>query len=184
MIRVPFYKIIRWSIVLIMVFQVNLVSGQIPVIPVPQHVEMNRYDNLYQNPHSNILNIISSSHSTFIQKQKESIIREVEENERKRVAINKQYILREYLKSNSIPLPNFSETPGTEYFHSARKEILEMLEGKKAMSLKRAVFITENAFFQNQMKYEEFDTAIQNLKHICLLKMQEEKLDMNDDFRR
>ncbi|WP_303071739.1 hypothetical protein [Bacteroides nordii] len=182
MIRVPFYKIIRWSIVLIMVFQVNLVSGQIPVIPVPQHVEMNRYDNLYQNPHSNILNIISSSHSTFIQKQKESIIREVEENERKRVAINKQYILREYLKSNSIPLPNFSETPGTEYFHSARKEILEMLEGKKAMSLKRAVFITENAFFQNKMKYEEFDTAIQNLKHICLLKMQEEKLDMNDEL--
>ena len=48
------------------------------------------------------------------------------------------------------------------------------------MSLKRAVFVTENAFFGNKMKYEEFDAAIQNLKHICLLKMQEEKLDKND----
>ena len=55
-----------------------------------------------------------------------------------------------------------------------------MLEGKKEMSLKRAVFVTENAFFGNKMKYEEFDAAIQNLKHICLLKMQEEKLDKND----
>lgn len=79
MIKVPFHKVIRWSIVSIIIFQVNLVSGQIPVIPVPQRIEMNRYDNLYQNLHPDISNIISSSHSTFIQKQNESIMREVED---------------------------------------------------------------------------------------------------------
>ena len=107
-------------------------------------------------------------------------MREVKENERRRAAINRQYAIQKYMKSNSIPLPDFSPTPGSECFQSAREEILEMLEGKKEMSLKRAVFVTENAFFGNKMKYEEFDAAIQNLKHICLLKMQEEKLDKND----
>ena len=106
--------------------------------------------------------------------------REVKENERRRAAINRQYAIQKYMKSNSIPLPDFSSTPGSECFQSAREEILEMLEGKKKMSLKRAVFVTENAFFGNKMKYEEFDAAILNLKHICLLKMQEEKLDKND----
>ena len=149
---------------------------------LPQFSEINRYDDSCQPSHSKTHNMILSPHSTFIQKQNESIMREVEENECRRTAINRQHVVREYLKSNSIPLPDFSSVSGSEYFHSARKEILEMLDGKKAMSLKRAVFVTENAFFQNKMKYEEFDAAIQNLKHICVLKMQEEKLDKNDEL--
>ena len=79
-------------------------------------------------------------------------MREVKENERRRAAINRQYAIQKYMKSNSIPLPDFSPTPGSECFQSAREEILEMLEGKKEMSLKRAVFVTENAFFGNKME--------------------------------
>lgn len=183
MIRTVLDKIIHCSIISIILFQMTTVSGQIPQISIPQRAEINRYDNLYSTPQPKSPNTISSSpHDAFIRKQNESIMREVKENELKREAINRQHVIQKHLKSNAIPLPDFSGSPGTEYFHSAQKEILEMLEDKKSMSLKRAVFTTENAFFQNKIKYEEFDAAIQNLKQICLLKMQEEKLDINDEL--
>ena len=180
--KIVSHEIIYWSIILISIFQMSSVLGQTSVVPHFPHFQMNRYDNLYQAPQPTIPNSPSSFQNIFIQKQNELFVREVEENECKRAVANRQHIVREYLKSDSIPLPDFSATSGTECFHSARKEILGMLEGKNAMSLKRAVFVTENAFFQNKMKYEEFDAAIQNLKHICQLKMQEQKLDENDEL--
>ena len=179
MIKVVLHKIIYWSIILIPILRANSLFAQVPVISIPQPAEIGRFDNFHQtSPHKTP--DISSSRDALIQRQNEAIIREVKENERRRAAINRQYTIQKYMKSNSIPLPDFSSTPGSECFQSAREEILEMLEGKKKMSLKRAVFVTENAFFGNKMKYEEFDAAILNLKHICLLKMQEEKLDKND----
>lgn len=179
MIKVVLHKIIYWSIILIPILRANSLFAQVPVISIPQPAEIGRFDNFHQTSPQKTPGI-SSSRDALIQRQNEAIIREVKENERRRAAINRQYAIQKYMKSNSIPLPDFSSTPGSECFQSAREEILEMLEGKKKMSLKRAVFVTENAFFGNKMKYEEFDAAILNLKHICLLKMQEEKLDKND----
>ena len=179
MIKVVLHKIIYWSIILIPILRANSLFAQVPVISIPQSAEIGRFDNFHQTSPQKTPGI-SSSRDALIQRQNEAIIREVKENERRRAAINRQYAIQKYMKSNSIPLPDFSSTPGSECFQSAREEILEMLEGKKKMSLKRAVFVTENAFFGNKMKYEEFDAAILNLKHICLLKMQEEKLDKND----
>ena len=141
------HEIIYWSIILISIFQMSSVLGQTSVVPHFPHFQMNRYDNLYQAPQPTIPNSPSSFQNIFIQKQNELFVREVEENERKRAVANRQHIVREYLKSDSIPLPDFSATSGTECFHSARKEILGMLEGKNAMSLKRAVFVTEKRRF-------------------------------------
>lgn len=178
--KIALRKLICLSIVSIMIPHVNTIIAQIPAISVPRPAEMGRYDNLYQPHQPKTPYIIATPQDARIRKQNEDIMREVEENERRRAEINRQYAIREYLKSNPIPLPDFSNAPGTENFHNARKEILEMLDGKRTISLKRAVFVTENAFFGNKMKYDEFDAAIQNLKHICLLKMKEEKLDIND----
>ena len=179
MIKVVLHKIIYWSIILITILRADSLFAQVPVISIPQPAEIDRFDNFHQTSPQKTPGI-SSSRDALIQRQNEAIMREVKENERRRTAINRQYAIQKHMKSNSIPLPDFSSVPGSECFQSAREEILEMLEGKKEMSLKRAVFVTENAFFGNKMKYEEFDAAIQNLKHICLLKMQEEKLDKND----
>lgn len=166
MFKIGLYKMIPCSIIFIIILQVNTISGQISQISTSQHPVMTRYDDMY-NSQPKVPNISSPfPQDTFIQQKNEAILREVEE----------------YLKCNSITLPVCSTTPISEYFHSARNEILEMLEGKRNLSLKRAVFVTENAFFQNRMKYEDFDTAIKNLKYICLLKLQEEKLDINDDM--
>lgn len=181
MIEEVFHKEIFWCIIVVMLLQSTIIWGQVPEIPTPQQGTMGRYDNMLRGSEPNFPDIISSiSINNSAQRRNEAIIRDVMENERKRNEISRQLALREFLKSNHIPLPDFSTNPGTEYFHNARKEIVEMLEGKRKLSLKRTIFITENAFFQNKMKYEEYDAAIQNLKRICLLKMHEEKLDTND----
>ncbi len=62
--------------------------------------------------------------------------------------------------SISYSLPSFASTPGTGYFRKAFDEINGMLQGTKPLDLKRAVFLTENAFFGNQMDYNNFDKLI------------------------
>ena len=151
MIKVVLHKIIYWSIILITILRASSLFSQVPVISIPQPAEIGRFDNFRQTSPQKPSGI-SSSRDALIQRQNEAIMREVKENERRRAAINRQYAIQKYMKSNSIPLPDFSPTPGSECFQSAREEILEMLEGKKEMSLKRAVFVTENAFFGNKMK--------------------------------
>lgn len=178
--KVVFHEIILRSLVIVILFQMTPVFGQIQVTPITQPTEIMRYDSFHSTmePKNS-----SSFHNTLIQRQNESIMREVDEYECRRIAINNnQSAIQDYIETNLIPLPDFSLVSGVECFYSARKEILEMLEGKRDMSLKRAVFVTENAFFKNKMEYSQFDAAIQNLKHICLLKMQEEKLYQNDEL--
>lgn len=48
----------------------------------------------------------------------------------------------------------------TTAYKNARQEILAMLEGKTTPSLKRAVFVVENAF-DNRLRWNEFDSLIQ-----------------------
>ena len=135
MIKVVLHKIIYWSIILITILRANSLFAKVPVISIPEPAEIGRFDNFRQTSPQKPSGI-SSSRDALIQRQNEAIMREVKENERRRAAIN----------SNSIPLPDFSSAPGSECFQSAREEILEMLEGKKEMRLKRAIFVTENAF--------------------------------------
>lgn len=168
--------------VLIILFQVVNVSGQPPVLSTPQPAEFEQYgiSGFSSQPAAPVSP--SFPYDNKIQRQNEFLMREALETERRRAAISRQHALREQLKAITVSLPDFSAAPGTGYFHAARNEIQEMLEDKRQLSLKRAVFITENAFFQERMRYEEFDVAIQNLKRICLLKMQEEKLDEHDNL--
>jgi hypothetical protein len=56
--------------------------------------------------------------------------------------------------------PDQSTVAGTEFYRQAFAEIGEMLEGKKPLNLKRAVFLTENAYWDNRMTYDWFAADI------------------------
>jgi hypothetical protein len=56
--------------------------------------------------------------------------------------------------------PDQSAVEGTEFYREAFSEITQMLEGKKPLSLKKAVFLSENAWFGNQKQYEWFCSDI------------------------
>ncbi len=50
-----------------------------------------------------------------------------------------------------------------ENYNQAFDELHQMLKGQKPLSFKRAVFITENAYLENQLPYEDFQKQIDAL---------------------
>ena len=54
-----------------------------------------------------------------------------------------------------------------KFYNSAYDEIVNMLSGKSELSLKRAVFVTENAYHKNKLNYEKYCKQIDALVFIC-----------------
>lgn len=48
------------------------------------------------------------------------------------------------------------------YFDNALQEVKEMLEGSRPLDFQRAVFVTENAYHENNYSYKSFERAIKN----------------------
>lgn len=53
-----------------------------------------------------------------------------------------------------------------DHYEVAYQEIVDMLEGKTEYDFKRAVFLTENAFWEGELKYEEFDADIKTISQL------------------
>jgi len=67
-----------------------------------------------------------------------------------------------------------------DYYDDAFEEMERMLEGYKPLSFKRAVFLTENAYFKDSLDYEKFNLRIHSLAEICVVWMKSNKfLDYN-----
>jgi hypothetical protein len=56
--------------------------------------------------------------------------------------------------------PDQNAVAGTEFYRQAYEEISQMLKGEKPLNLKRAVFLTENAYLDNRMTYDWFAADI------------------------
>jgi len=94
-----------------------------------------------------------------IQQQNQMIMQEVAQHEQRRM--EQQQLLAEIANDMNprevrYEFPDQSAVAGTEFYRQAFVEIGEMLEGKKPLNLKRAVFLTENAYLDNRMTYDWF----------------------------
>ncbi|KAA5533664.1 hypothetical protein F0919_14095 [Taibaiella lutea] len=78
-------------------------------------------------------------------------------------------------------LPSHLSDTGAGCYQQAYDELNAMLTGQSPLSLKKAVFLVENAYFQNKMNYKIYDRSVQNLVTFCRLKMKEENIDPKDD---
>jgi hypothetical protein len=54
-------------------------------------------------------------------------------------------------------------------YNKAFNELSEMLEGKQPVNFKKAVFIVENAYLENELPYQDFDKRINNMVDIAYL---------------
>lgn len=72
--------------------------------------------------------------------------------------------------------------PSSTYFTAAMTELMAMLEGKQPMSLKRAVFLSENAFFNNQLDYEGYCRTIDMEIDVIQAFMKKEGYSPDDDM--
>lgn len=168
---------------LLMVFLIGPYSSyaQIPQVSLPRPPSMPQYGISTNGNQSNTSQPPTTTHFNRVQQQNEAIMREVQEHERLR-QLQTQEFIREAMARDGVALPTFSDAPGTESFYAARDEINDMLCGKRPLSLKRAVFLCENAYFDNRMSYDRFNAEIQNLKKICLLKLKEEGANSQDNM--
>jgi hypothetical protein len=54
-------------------------------------------------------------------------------------------------------------------YEQAYQELTKMLDGRYPISFKRAVFLAENAYLDNQLSYEAFNKQINALSQVCRL---------------
>lgn len=63
-----------------------------------------------------------------------------------------------------------------DFYDNAFKELEEMLSHYRDLDFKRAVFITENAYFKDSLDYEKFKLRIHSLAEICFIWMNSNQL--------
>lgn len=75
----------------------------------------------------------------------------------------------------SLPLaaaPSVAPPPDQlahDVYQQAYQELAKMLAGSYPLSFKRAVFLTENAYFDNRLSFEEFSGRVAALAQVCCL---------------
>src|SRR5690606_30055659 len=60
-------------------------------------------------------------------------------------------------------LTTFGQEKSERYFQEAVDEISQMLEGQKPIDFKRAVFLTENAYYDGQLNWVDFSKQIDSI---------------------
>jgi len=93
------------------------------------------------------------------------------------------------LNNNEVPknlkLANHNSADyiaNSKYYSAALKELNAMLDGTAPMNLKRAIFIVENAFYNNSKSYELFCKKINSLVFICKQVMKQEGKNPNNQL--
>jgi hypothetical protein len=154
--------------------------GQIPVIKTPKPTTFKTIEIGTTNPTPNSRMI---NGMTEIQRNNQGLIRNIELTQRQSSYQKVQELYSDF-DNNSISykLPDLTSLKGTDYFRNALSEINEMLIGKVPLDLKRAAFIVENAYFENQLDFAQFEKSIQNAIDICNLKMSEYELNKRTDL--
>mgnify|MGYP006289826205 CR=1 FL=1 len=80
----------------------------------------------------------------------------------------------------SYELPSYGHIPATNHYKSAFSELVEMIDTN--YSVQRANFIVENAFYENQGKYESFDNLITQIGQFLIWKMEELNYDQSSNL--
>ena len=79
-------------------------------------------------------------------------------------------------------LPSCSSVPGASAYRSAFAEISKMADGQKTFSLSEANFLVENAFYENQAQFVQFNKTIQQIGQFLTWKMEELNYDQNSNL--
>ena len=79
-------------------------------------------------------------------------------------------------------LPSCASVQGASAYRYAFTEISKMAEGQKTFTLKEANFLVENAFYENQAQFEQFNKTIQQIGQFLTWKIEELNYDKNSNL--
>lgn len=146
-------------------FSINL-FGQInsPQIPIQSRKTNSVYQNLNQSPshiHKNNLEI---------QLEKRNIITEIYQE------------IKETDKTHTINYnpPSFPLTSRTTPYHFAFQKLTTMSDS--SYSIQKAIFLVENAYYENQGDFTDFNKVISEIGHFLRWKMEELNYDENSNI--
>jgi hypothetical protein len=151
--------------------------GRLPVVSPPQMPNPNpsQYHlNQRSNPHHN------PNELTEIQKRNQAIIDESIASYMN-AEIRRQSTIKMLLEGG-FPSQSYQDPKGTNAFYQAFEEINQMLTGEIPMNLGRAVFLVENAYYNDSLDYAEYQKAIKAKVELCNAKIKEEKLNGQDNI--
>lgn len=174
----------RNTILLSLIFTVTGLSAQtLPIVQIPQLPIVNapQVPNLYINQtngaQANPFNVIDNDAT---QRRNQQLINEALEHQRQITRRNSPQSNVEMLATKGFP--SQSKMEGTSNFYQSFVEINNMLQGKQPLNLGRAVFLVENSYYGNSLKYSDFQNALKDKIWLCSQKIKEDKLDANSDL--
>lgn len=135
------------------------------------------------NPQSTPTANVGVTHPGLTQKEHEQYIRAEVEN------YNKQQAYREQLLNDAFTeferdkiFYEFEMAPANQAqeFYNAFSELKDMIEGKKPLDLKKAVFLVEHAY-DSSLRLEDFNKSIDQAIHIVSEKMKRDKVNPKDN---
>ena len=153
---------------------VTIPNPQLPIIQAPQA------PNPYQFPSRETTVPMRDIGSEQIQRQNQQLIDEAVEAA-KRYA-QKDQLLADIRMLSTTGFPSQSYQEGTANYYSAFRQIDSMLQGKKPLDLGKAVFVVENAYYGNSLNYVEYQKSLDSKVQFCKQKIEEEKLDAENDL--
>ena len=152
------------------------ITPQMPTAPTPD--AFNRYDNTVNTQSRINHNNTGYPAQTRQNSYHENHVRSQMENDRRRDdelrKILGDLIVIEY------ELPSLATLAGTGYYKQAAETLTKMLQGKMPLSLKEAVFIVENAYFEGKLDKTKYNKSIENLVYLAHQKTAEDKLNWNN----
>lgn len=178
------------SVIILLVSLIEFCSAQVPSVPLPQIGLPNRPQTITSPSNFNNPTIINQGFNQ--RSQQAALLQEVQAHQRQQQEIaknkteNKEQAERQrqydiqMLSTYGFPMQSYNE--GTSAFYSAYEEINSMLNGNDSLSLSRTVFLVENAWHNNKYEYKDYQKGIKASIDFCNKKIQEEKLDKNDNL--
>ena len=152
----------KYTIIIILSFiSLHIISqnpyagASLPGVTIMKNPTFQQYQ--VQRPQFNPYNItdpMGTGDNDRVQRQNEQIMREVEEDAIRYAQRNRPQSDIQMLASKGFPSQSNQE--GTASYYSAFDEINNMLEGKQPLSLGRAVFLVENAYYNNTLSYDDY----------------------------
>jgi len=159
----------------------SIPNPQLPTIGIPQPNIPNPY--LYQNQtrqNSQQVNPYNPNEVTNTQKRNEALIQEAVEYQRKLDGKSQNQADVHMLATKGFPSQSYQD--GTASYYKAFEEINNMLEGKQPLNLGKAVFLVENAYYNNTLNYDDYQKNLNDQVKLCNEKIREDKLDPSNDL--
>lgn len=184
-------KTITWKMSFIFVLSLismNFYGQNFPNVTVPQPTQFPNYQNQnWANPQNNIPKVPNpmdmfwgKDEQERIKRQNEQLIREAELYEIKRLEAQKQMYADLKMEKTNFELPSLNHISGTEYYQKAFDKLSAM--NPDDFSIKEATFIIENAFYEEQKDYEEFNQIVKETGNFLYKKMDELGYDKNSNL--